>query len=155
MGSGLIEIWEWKSVSDVLTNPNLPSSMTLKELERFLIASRGIVEWSTAMVKAVYEKDAKQFNTFEPKSMQFIDDRIRSSVILDLGNSVSQLGEIIAKHSAIKNDVLGVAEESTIRGLNPGYAFGELVVVQEQALPPLLSAPQSEERCPGCLSGKS
>jgi len=133
MGSGLIEIWEWKSVSDVLTNPNLPSSMTLKELERFLIASRGIVEWSTAMVKAVYEKDAKQFNTFEPKSMQFIDDRIRSSVILDLGNSVSQLGEIIAKHSAIKNDVLGVAEESTIRGLNPGYAFGELVVVQEQS----------------------
>lgn len=128
MGSGLVEIWEWESVKDMFTG--LPSSLTLGELHSFLVSSRGVVEWSTAMVKAVYEEDVKTFASFEPKSVQFIDDRIRSSIILDLGNSVSQLGKIIAKHSAIKNDVLGVDEESTIRGLNPGYAFGELVVVQ-------------------------
>ena len=128
MGSGLIEIWEWENVKDRFTG--LPSSLTLGELHDFLVSARGIVEWSTAMVKAVYEEDVKTFAAFEPKSPQFIDDRIRSSIILDLGNNVSQLGKIIAKHSSIENDVLDVNEESTIRGLNPGYAFGELVVVQ-------------------------
>ena len=130
MGSGLLETWEWESVKGILKARDLPSSVTLEELHDFLVSARGIVEWSTAMVKAVYEDDVKTFASFEPKSKQFIDDRIRSSIILDLGNSVAQLGKITAKHSAIKNDVMSVNEESTIRGLNPGYAFGELVVIK-------------------------
>ncbi len=127
MGSGLIELWEWESAMDILSD-GLPSSMSLNELNQFLVRSRGIVEWSTAMVKAVYGKEVNLYAAFEPKAYQFVDDRIRSSIVLDLGNSVSQLGDIITKHSAIENDVLDIAEETTIRGLNPGYAFGELVV---------------------------
>jgi len=127
MGSGLTELWEWENAMDILNN-GLPSSMSLNELNKFLVRSRGIVEWSTAMVKAVYGEDVEKYASFEPKAYQFIDDRIRSSIVLDLGNSVSQLGNIITKHSSIKNDVMGIASESTVRGLNPGYAFGELVV---------------------------
>ena len=127
MGTGFIEIWEWESAMDEI-NVEVSSSMSLKELNNFLKRTREIVEWSSAMVKAVYEKDVKRYAAFEPKALQFIDDRIRSSVILDLGNSVSKLGKIITKHSAIENDVLDIANEAAVRGLNPGYAFGELVV---------------------------
>ena len=127
MGTGFVEMWEWESAMDEI-NVDLASSMSLKELNNLLIRARGIVEWSSAMVKAVYEKDVKRYAAFEPKALQFIDDRIRSSVILDLGNSVSKLGKIITKHSAIENDVLDIANEAAVRGLNPGYAFGELVV---------------------------
>lgn len=130
LGSGLIEIWEGELVLDHLKKVASSSSLTLGELNAFLSSTRGIVEWSTAMVKAIYNEDVQLFTSFEPKSSSFIDDRIRSSVILDLGQNVSDLARVIAKHSSIKNDVLDVNEESTIRGLNPGYAFGELVVVQ-------------------------
>ena len=129
LGSGLIEPWEWEQVPSILEQKDLPNTMTLAQLNEFLMASKGIVEWSTAMVKAVYEDDVQLFNSFEPKSYQFIDDRIRSSVVLDLGNSVSQLGNIISEQSNIENDILDIKKQTTIKGLNPGYAFGELVVV--------------------------
>lgn len=129
LGSGLIEFWEWDQAPSFLSQEELSNSMTLAELTEFLTASKAIVQWSTAMVKAVYEEDVQVFNSFEPKSHQFIDDRIRSSVVLDLGNSVSQLGAIISEHSNIENDILDIKKQSTIKGLNPGYAFGELVVV--------------------------
>ncbi len=129
LGSGLIETWEWQQVPNILDQEELPNSMTLAQLNEFLTASKEIVQWSTAMVKAVYEEDVQLFNSFEPKSYQFIDDRIRSSVVLDLGNSVSMLGNIISEHSNIENDILDIKKQSTIKGLNPGYAFGELVVV--------------------------
>ncbi len=48
-----------------------------------------------------------------------------------MGKSVSDLGSIISKYSSLKNDVLDIPQESTIRGLNPGYAFGEFVVADE------------------------
>ncbi|MFD1314995.1 PEP/pyruvate-binding domain-containing protein [Namhaeicola litoreus] len=130
LGSGLIELWEWEEVKGILAYRSLPESMSLGELQEFLNSSRGIVEWSTAMVKAVYGEDVARYSLFEPKSYQFIDDRIRSSVVLDLGKSVSQLGSIISKQSSLENDVMGISGESTIRGLNPGYAYGELEVVR-------------------------
>jgi phosphoenolpyruvate synthase/pyruvate phosphate dikinase len=130
LGQGMIEFWEWEHVMNTLGGTDLPSSMTLAELSDFLKTSRGVVEWSTAMVKAVYGEDVSRYTAFEPKAYQFIDDRVRSSIVLDLGKSVSKLGDIITKHSSIQNDVLDINNEATFRGLNPGYAFGELVVVQ-------------------------
>jgi hypothetical protein len=133
LGSGLIEFWEWKEVRDVIESGSDQQSMTLAQLQALLVKSRGIVEWSTAMVKAEYGEEVSLFSEFEPKSYQFIDDRIRSSIILDLGQSVSQLGAIISQYSSIDNDVLGISQQSTIRGLNPGYAYGELVVVKGES----------------------
>ncbi|WP_424502239.1 PEP/pyruvate-binding domain-containing protein, partial [Robiginitalea sp.] len=105
--------------------------LSLEDLQKFLISSRGVVEWAAAMVKAVYGDEVNKYSSFEPKAYQFLDDRIRSSVVLDLGESVSILGNTISTHSSIENDVLGISQESAIRGLNPGYAFGELVVADE------------------------
>ncbi len=114
-----------------LLTKDFKSSLSLEDLQKFLISSRGVVEWAAAMVKAVYGDEVNKFSSFEPKAYQFLDDRIRSSVVLDLGESVSILGNTISTHSSIENDVLGIPQESAIRGLNPGYAFGELVVADE------------------------
>ena len=130
VGTGLIELWEWEEIDDVIENTEFHKSMALKDMNQYLVTSRGVVEWSTAMVKAVYENEVELYAAFEPKAYQFIDDRIRSSVILDLGDAVSKLGNIITKHASIKNDVLGISDASTVHGLNPGYAYGELVVVE-------------------------
>ena len=81
------------------------------------------------MVKANYQDIVNEYNAFESKSYGFIDDKIRGSIALYLGKSVSDLGDLIAKESALTNKVMSITNQSAFRGLNPGYAFGELVVV--------------------------
>jgi hypothetical protein len=130
-GTGLIELWEWEQIEARLEVHLGKQNLTIAALNDFLQTARGVVEWSAAMVKATYSETVEIYTGFEPKSYGFIDDRIRSSVALDLGESVSRLGAYIGKVANISNDVLDIDSQSSIRGLNPGFAFGELVVIEE------------------------
>jgi len=130
-GTGLIELWEWEQIEPRLEIHLGKEDLTIAELNEFLQTSRGVVEWSASMVKANYIDVVETYTEFEPKAYGFIDDRIRSSVALDLGESVSRLGAYIGKVSKISNAVLDIESQSNIRGLNPGFAFGELVVIEE------------------------
>ena len=126
--AGYIELWEWQQIKKSL-KPQEVNSLTLGELTQVLANARCEVEWSAGMVKAVYEEIVNEYTAFEPKAYGFIDDRIRGSIALHLGKSVGELGDFIAAESSLTNKVLDISNQSTIRGLNPGYAFGELVVV--------------------------
>ncbi len=126
--AGYIEKHEWESLS--LTKvANLKNESTLGELTTILQSGRSLVEWSSGMVKANYQNEVDTYTTFEPLAYGFIDDKIRGSIALHLGKSVGELGDFIAKESSLTNKVLNIPNQSTIRGLNPGYAYGELVVV--------------------------
>ena len=128
VGAGYLELWEWEQISGTLSKFG-QDQLSLAELTQVLETARAAVEWSAAMVKANYQEVVDTYTTFEPKSYAFIDDRIRGSVALHLGKSVGELGDFIAKESALTNMVMDIPNQSTFRGLNPGYAFGELVVV--------------------------
>ncbi|WP_194767383.1 PEP/pyruvate-binding domain-containing protein [Tamlana sp. I1] len=128
--TGFIELWEYERVKPVLTQYKNKKQLTIAELNDILTTSRSVVEWSSGMVKANYGETVETYSQFAPLSYGFIDDKIRSSVALDLGNSVALLGKYISEKSSIENEVVGVSKQATIRGLNPGYAFGELVVVE-------------------------
>lgn len=127
-GAGYIELWEWNQV-EVVLKPQNTTTLTLNELSAILERARSIVEWSSSMVKATYEDIVVVYTGFEPKTYGFIDDRIRSSIALHLGKSVADLGDILATESSLTNKVLNISNQSSFRGLNPGYAFGELVVI--------------------------
>ena len=128
VGAGYLELWEWEQISGILSKFE-QEQLSLAELTQVLETARAAVEWSAAMVKANYQSVVDIYTTFEPKSYAFIDDKIRGSIALHLGMSVGELGDFIAKESALTNKVMDVSNQSTFRGLNPGYAFGELVVV--------------------------
>lgn len=129
MGTGLIETWEYQEVSNLINSAIDKDKLQVSELNNILTTARSIVEWSASMVKANYQDIVDTYTEFEPLSYGFIDDRVRSSVSLSLGEAVSNLGAFVAKTSNINNDVMKIDNQSAIRGLNPGYAFGELVVV--------------------------
>ncbi len=126
--SGYMEIWEWEQLSPVLTGYER-ASISLEELNYLLSRSRSAVEWSTGMFKAHFEEVVEQYSEFEPLAHGFIDDKIRGSLILQLGKAVGELGDFIAEESALVNMVADLSNQSSVRGLNPGYAMGELVVV--------------------------
>ncbi len=129
-GAGYIELWEWEEIEGILTVPST-SEMSLGELTHFLDTSRGQVEWCASMVKAYYQETVTTYGAFEPKSFGFIDDKVRGSIMLPFGESVAELGNFLAVQANLKNEVFDFQNTTSIRGLNPGYAFGELVVVSD------------------------
>ncbi len=131
-GCGFLETWEWDKISKTLSVPKV-ESLTLKEMTSYLESARRIVEWGTGMTRATYDDVIDLFDGFEPLAHGFIDDRIRSSVLLPLGDNVGRLGNVISTQSAMANQVMNLNNQSTIRGLNPGYSFGELVVITGSA----------------------
>ncbi len=126
--SGYMEIWEWEQLAPALTGYDR-TSLSLEELNHMLGRSRSAVEWSTGMFKAHFEELVDQYSAFEPLAHGFIDDKIRGSLILQLGKAVGKLGDFIAEESALVNKVADLSNPSSVRGLNPGYAMGELVVI--------------------------
>ncbi|MBC8770152.1 phosphoenolpyruvate synthase [Arenibacter sp. BSSL-BM3] len=127
-GAGYIELAEWEQLNLSIKGSNT-STMSLGQLTTVLENARREVEWSSSMVKANYQEIVDIYTTFEPKAYGFIDDKIRGSIALYLGQTVGELGDIIAQESALTNKVLDIDNQSGLRGLNPGYALGELVVV--------------------------
>lgn len=127
VGAGYVELFEWQQLQ--LQERKTTAYMTLEELTKVLVEARSLVEWSTSMVKANFQQVVEQYNSFEPLSYGFIDDKIRSSIALHLGRAVSELGDVIAVESSLTNKVLDIPNQSSFRGLNAGYALGELVVV--------------------------
>ncbi|WP_405565832.1 PEP/pyruvate-binding domain-containing protein [Polaribacter sp. Asnod6-C07] len=129
LGAGLLEFWEYDQVENNLKSGTNQENITIEELNNVLNTSRSIVEWSASLIKANYNEDVLKYNEFEPLAYGFIDDRVRNSIALSLGETVSKLGTFVAQVSNINNKVMSIDNQSAIRGLNPGYAFGELVVV--------------------------
>lgn len=127
-GTGLLETWEWENIRGELEVP-MQKTTSLQRLNQYLDQSRNLVEWGTGMVRGTYQDVINLYGTFEPLAFGFYDDQIRSSVLLNLGQSIGILGDFIAEKGQLANQVLNIPNQSTIRGLNPGLAMGELVVV--------------------------
>ncbi|MEO6130969.1 MAG: PEP/pyruvate-binding domain-containing protein [Saprospiraceae bacterium] len=131
-GAGFLEKWEWDRIVDKLSLQR-DEEIPMVNLQDLFETGRHMLEWGTGMVRAEYGDVVNQYAQFEPLSRQFLDDRIRSSALLPLGESVSALGNILAREDKVSNNVLGIKDQGFIRGLNPGYARGELVVISGDA----------------------
>ncbi|WP_417444488.1 PEP/pyruvate-binding domain-containing protein [Joostella sp.] len=130
--SGYTEIWEWEQIAGSIQKTQ-NDSLTLQELDDFLVAARKQLEWGTSINKAVYDDVVGVYQNFEPLVHGFLDDKIRGSVALPLGNAIGKLGTFISNESSLNNRVFSLSNQSHIHGINPGYAFGKLVVVDGNA----------------------
>jgi len=132
MGTGYLEIWEWEELLATFAVAK-QATMTTEELLFFLDQARSMVEWSSGMVYGVYKDVVQQYAGFEPLANGFYDDRIRASVLLPLGQAIADLGRYAATVAPYHHQLMDAPNPNTVRGLNPGYAQGELVVVSEVA----------------------
>lgn len=131
-GCGYIEIWEWDQIKSRMSIQIL-DKLPLPELLTWHEDARRVVEWGAGMARGVYQKEVDLFAGFEPLSYGFFDDKIRSSILLPLGNAVSELGNGVAFEARFSNQILDLESQSSFRGLNAGYALGELVVIDGSA----------------------
>jgi phosphoenolpyruvate synthase/pyruvate phosphate dikinase len=129
---GYVEQWEWDAVEGRLFTKEGETIKTHKLLD-FIATARSQVEWGTGMVNSVYGDDVERYMEFEPLTYGFLDDRIRSSLLLPLGDAIGDLGSLVSRQIGLTSQVDKVGNPSTVRGLNAGYAKGTLIVVEGNA----------------------
>jgi len=83
--TGALEAWEWDAAAPYLGARPVETTLSVGELRRRSQRTLEVVQWGTGMVQATYAEAVAHFASFEPKVSGFIDDRIRSSVLLPLG----------------------------------------------------------------------
>lgn len=128
-GAGYVEKWEWEQAQTQLADMNY-NSVWPDMVDDYLDAGRRYVEWGTSTNRATYGDVVNRYAQFEPKAYGFLDDRIRSSVLLPLGDAVGSLGNWAARAGNLNNAVFDVPNQGNLRGLNPGYATGKLHVIE-------------------------
>ena len=127
--AGFAELWEWETAAGELADPNF-QYVRPDRFADYLDHARRFVEWGTATNRAVYGPIVERYATFEPKAYGFLDDRVRSSVLLPLGDAVGRLGSWVAQNTEQGNALLDIKSQAQARGLNPGYARGRLRLVE-------------------------
>ncbi|MCK5361795.1 MAG: phosphoenolpyruvate synthase, partial [Gammaproteobacteria bacterium] len=128
-GCGLLEMWEWREIRGRIA-PTPDHRQPLASFADQVDASSRAVAWGAAMVRSTYLPVVDLFADFEPRARSFTDDRIRSSILLAFGETAGQLSRLHSRYSTAPHDVFDIEGTIRIRGLNPGLAVGELVVVQ-------------------------
>jgi hypothetical protein len=128
-GAGFVESWEWEQASLQLADMNF-NSVWPEMVDDYLDNARRYVEWGTSTNRATFGDVIERYAEFEPKAYGFLDDRVRSSVLLPLGNAVGELGNWVATAGNLNNAMLDVPNQGQLRGLNPGYAMGKLHVIE-------------------------
>uniref|UniRef100_UPI003568D529 hypothetical protein n=1 Tax=Desulfosarcina sp. TaxID=2027861 RepID=UPI003568D529 len=128
-GAGYLEMWEWRQVAPLFAGIETESGVDLNALAAIADMSRRIVEWGAAMTRAHYRATVERYETFEPQARGFVDDRIRASLLLPLGEAVSQLQGVIAAFGTSASYMMDLSDTGRMRGLNPGYALGTLRVL--------------------------
>ncbi|MCB0481519.1 MAG: phosphoenolpyruvate synthase [Flavobacteriales bacterium] len=127
---GYLELWEYKELSKDFDLKNA-TDISMDGLKKLAWRSQKAVEWSTSSIAAQYHKEMMVFKTFEPIVEGFVDEKVRASILLQLGSSASYLGNFVAKNTGISHEVPAISNPSSIRGLNPGYAKGTLIVTKD------------------------
>lgn len=126
-GCGYLEAWEWRALEAGITPPAMRRTLGLADFANMVERTRRAVGWGTSMVESIYGAEVERFATFEPLAHGFVDEQVRSSILLPWGEVSAQLADLATRHAGAPDYALG--QSGTIRGQNPGYALGELEVV--------------------------
>ena len=129
-GLGFLEEWEYREAVRQLAALPTDDSVPLVSLEGHIRAARRTMEWGTLTVLKTYDAEVSTYAGFEPLASGFFDEKVRSSILLHLGASIGRLGSFVSLASGTSNQLLDIPNAAQARGLNPGYAKGQLVVVQ-------------------------
>ncbi len=135
VGAGYLEFWEWEKIHDRINPPGTGGEISLEHMTELANSARRFVEWGSGLVLALYEPAVEVFSRFEPLTGGFIDEQVRASILLPLGDTAGELREFTVKKTGLGNRVLGLRNPSGFYGLNPGYALGELVVLDGEMVP--------------------
>ena len=127
--TGYTNDWEYDALLDTYSQVS-DDKMSFENLLAYYKAVRRHINWGSSLIDTEYGEEVRRFAGFEPKANTFIDDRIRSSALLPLGGQVADLYAYLVDQAGWENKVF-TKVTSAIQGINPGFAKGKLIIVEE------------------------
>ncbi|MBU0971946.1 MAG: PEP/pyruvate-binding domain-containing protein [Proteobacteria bacterium] len=131
-GCGYMEIAEWTAAQAYGFAPN-ENPMGFSQFQLKAEQIRRVVDWGASMVRATYLPEVTLYQPFAPLAQGFVDDRIRSSLLLPLGAAVGKLTRFAQASAGISNHLPPGIDSQGVRGVNPGVAHGILEVLSGSA----------------------
>lgn len=126
--SGYLHDYEWSEIEGELT-AGVGDELDYASLLEVYQTIRKAVLWGGSLLQTTFESDIDKFAIAEPLTHGFIDDRIRSGVLLTLGETASDLQSFLSQKAKWHNDFFG-QNITAVQGLNPGYSIGQLYVIE-------------------------
>ncbi|MBU1343181.1 MAG: PEP/pyruvate-binding domain-containing protein [Proteobacteria bacterium] len=130
-GCGYMEKWEW-AAADAYGLKKPDGTLAFRQFQIMVEQVRRIVDWGTLMIRSTYLPQIILYSQFEPKAHGLLDDRIRSSVLLPLGEAVGKLTRFAQEAAGVSHQLPAGVQPQSVRGLNPGLAHGILEVIPEK-----------------------
>ena len=129
-GCGYIEKWEYDKLQHDLSWLH-GTHVSVENLSLYIYNTQKIVLWSTQMLQSIYSEPVNAFRKFEPLVGGFVDDKIRSTIVLSVGKMVSELKGIFNNYADRASVIISKKNVAGIQGLNPGIAKGILEVISQ------------------------
>ena len=127
-GAGYVETWEYDKIRHDLDWMQ-DTVVSLHGLDYYKNAAQKLVLWSSQMVQSLYAEPVQEFGEFEPLAYGFVDDKIRSSLILPTGKLVEIINKFYGQVAHNASSIMGNKNDAGIQGLNPGIARGKMYVL--------------------------
>ncbi|MDF1699237.1 MAG: PEP/pyruvate-binding domain-containing protein [Saprospiraceae bacterium] len=127
--TGYTHDWEYEEVLGTYSQIE-DRVMRFEDLLAYYKAVRRHINWGSGLIESEFGDEVRRFAGFEPLANGFIDDRIRSSALLPLGSQVSDLYAYLVESAGWENKIFE-SVSSSIQGINPGFAIGKLLIVEE------------------------
>ncbi len=125
--TGYIFEWELEELMTVFSQVNM-DNIAFDDVYYFYRSLKKNIQWGSGLVSMSFDHELQMFLGFERLVNGFVDDRIRSSVLLALGTTTSQLHDYINTKIKFKNSLFG-KNTGDLNGVNPGYVRAKLKVV--------------------------
>ena len=127
---GFLEKWEYENIKDIISIDKNIKELPLLSFQQKVEYIQRSVEWASGMVRATFKETVDLYTGIEPLASGYIDDRIRISMLLAFGTTAGELVDLFAIKIGRRNEIFNIASQNQIRGLNPGFARGELKVIK-------------------------
>lgn len=131
-GCGYLELWEYAEIAASLRRTG-GDHITVQELTRFAESARRVVDWGSGTVRANFAPAVQRFAPFEPLAPGVVDDRVRGSLLLPMGDLAALLRRTATEAAGISDAVMDLPGGGQFLGLNPGFALATLAVVDGPA----------------------
>lgn len=89
--------------------------------------------WASRTVRYAFAEPLVSYTALDPKSARFVDDLLRDSVLLALGEAINQLALDATRLAGISHSLFGVSVDGLMT-INPGLARGRLHLVEADEL---------------------
>ncbi len=132
-GAGLLSGGEHATIMDALTLPAGGNSVSLEEYVQRARTLNLVNTWAVGSVRYAFAEALVRYAALEPRAAHFVDDLLRSSVLLPLAELSGRILADAQSLSGVQRQFFGKSTTDLL-ALNAGMARGPLRVVTESEM---------------------